>query len=89
MVAECVIPNLNDETTQEYLNRPYHKRFIAWCNPKTGHWSGWTNLGCKYAITNNKVKGSFQHVIYNHKKRLSSVVNNNNNPLAYLDNFNA
>lgn len=88
MVTEYVIPNLNDTTTQEYLNRPYHRRFIAWCNPKTGHWSGWTNLGCRYAITNSKVKDSFQHVIYNHKKRLSSVVNNNN-PLAYLDNFNA
>lgn len=88
IVAECVIPYLNDTTANEYLSKPHHKHFVAWCNPKTGQWSGWTNLGCRYAIINNNVKKSFQHVIYNHKKRLASVVKKNN-PLDYLDNFNA
>ncbi|WP_233247051.1 hypothetical protein [Prevotella sp. oral taxon 376] len=88
MVAECVIPVLNDTTASEYTNKPYHRHFVAWYNPKSGCWSGWVNLGCKYTIIDNKVSRSFQHVIYNHKKRLSHKVEKPN-PLAYLDNFNA
>lgn len=74
IVAECVIPELNDVTARAWMERHPNRRFYAWHNIRSGGWTGWVGYGCIYAITDRRVSESFKHVIWNHKTRLSGIV---------------
>lgn len=64
IVAECVIPELNDITEAEYrMNRP-NDVFCVWHNPVNGGWSAWKVYGYVYSIISAKVQRLFRHVIY-------------------------
>jgi DNA-binding MarR family transcriptional regulator len=67
IVAECVIPVLNEKTENEY--RKNHKRnFTVWHSVEHGTWSGWWILGRGYSILKREVSESFKNVIYNYKR---------------------
>lgn len=67
IVAECVIPVLNENTESEY--RKNHKRnFSVWHSAEHGTWSGWWILGRGYSILKREVSESFKNVIYNYKR---------------------
>ena len=70
-VFKCVIPTLNEETAEEYIKR-FGNNFFAYLS-KYG-WQGWKKIGCTYSIISRQVKESFKHVIWNHKKRCSTLI---------------
>lgn len=67
IVAECVIPVLNEKTENEYRKNHRHK-FVVWHNASNGGWSGWWILGRGYSILKREVSESFKNVIYNYKR---------------------
>ena len=67
IVAECVIPELNDATEREWYEKHPKQRFLAWHDPKYGGWSGWIMLGSVYSIIKREDSDAFQHVIYNYR----------------------
>lgn len=66
MVAECVIPALNDDTAQSFMKAHPGKGFFALHDTAHGGWSGWTMYGYAYSICNRKDSDAFQHVIWNY-----------------------
>lgn len=69
IVAECVIPVLNESTEREWYDSHPGQGFLAWHDTKHGCWSGWLMFGSIYSIINRKDSDAFQHVIYNYKFR--------------------
>ena len=67
IVAECVIPVLNDTTEREWYEKHPKQKFLAWHDPKNGGWSGWIMLGSVYSIIKREDSDAFQHVIYNYR----------------------
>ena len=67
IVAECVIPVLNDTTEREWFAKHPQKGFAVWHDVKNGGWSGWLMHGCVYSIIKRNDSDAFQHVIYNYK----------------------
>jgi DNA-binding MarR family transcriptional regulator len=67
IVAECVIPVLNEKTENEY-RKNHSRKFVVWHNASNGGWSGWWILGRGYSILKREVSESFKNVIYNYKR---------------------
>ena len=72
IVAECVIPILNEVTESEYRKKR-NRKFVVWHSAEYGTWSGWWILGRGYSILNRKVSESFKNVIYNYKRTAEVV----------------
>lgn len=74
-VAECVIPELNDETDRLYREKHPNSRFVAFHNETYGGWSGWVFVGCEYSIIRRDISDRFKNVIYNfwHKSMKKNV----------------
>lgn len=66
MVAECVIPVLNDETERSYREAKPNNKFFVLHDKAHGGWSGWVMYGYAYSICNRKDSDAFQHVIWNY-----------------------
>lgn len=79
-VAKMVISRVNEFTVSEWRRLTGLKRFIL--NPKDG--SGWIVKPCSYSILNRSVTDSFQHVIYDHKARISAVNVSQDDPFARM-----
>lgn len=71
IVAECVIPELNDETEAEYRTFRPNGRLCIWHNPVSGGWSAWKVYGYVYSIISAKVQRLFRHVIYTFRYKSS------------------
>lgn len=72
IVAERVVPVLNDITAREWMERNPGRTLHAW-HCRYG-WSGWLCYGRIYDIVDRRVSESFKHVIWNHKERISNIV---------------
>lgn len=76
MVAECVVPVLNDETARQWSEKhPKGGQFFMFDNPATGCLQGWKTLGRAYYLKGRNADAEnkkFKHVIYSHKKRIST-----------------
>ncbi len=76
IVAECVIPVLNEVTARQWYERhPNKGHFFVFDNPSTGCLQGWQTLGRAYFLmgeNGEKVDKRFLHVIYSHKQRIST-----------------
>ena len=68
IVAECVIPVLNETTEREWYKKHPKQKFIAWHDLEHGGWSAWIMFGSVYSIINRKDSDAFQHVIYNYRR---------------------
>jgi hypothetical protein len=68
IVAECVIPHLNENTEREWRAKHPKKGFVALHNVKRGGWSGWVIYGNAYTITNRRDSDAFRNVIYNYER---------------------
>ena len=66
MVAECVIPTLNEYTEKAYRAEHPNTKFFVWHDTKQGGWSAWVMYGYSYTISNRKDSDAFQHVIWNY-----------------------
>ena len=73
IVAECVIPELNAESANAYMQQNPNQRFFAWHNATNGHWSGWVVYGYAYSITSRETTNRLNHVIYNYRYPMQSV----------------
>lgn len=67
IVAECIIPELNESTLAEYLRIHPNESYQVWHNPTNGGWSAWKTFGFVYAITSERIKRLFKHVIYTYR----------------------
>lgn len=66
MVAECVIPVLNETTQKAWRAKHPKRQFYVWHSTEYGGWSGWVMYGYAYSISNRKDSDLFQHVIWNY-----------------------
>lgn len=66
MVAECIIPILNNDTELAWREANPNKKFYVWHDTKHGGWSAWVMYGYSYAINNRKDSDAFRHVIWNY-----------------------
>lgn len=73
IVAECVIPVLNDKTASDYYKN-HLTPFIPYHDKENGGWSGWVMRGRAYSILKRDISESFKHVIYNYKRRTKAVL---------------
>lgn len=88
IVAECAIPNLNDVTLKEWMDKNPDKAIHAWHDVENGGWSGWAYYGCMYSITDRNIEESFKHVIWNHAKRVDAkktLSKKSQSGLSYID----
>lgn len=69
IVAECVIPHLNADTERDWMDAHPGKGFFSWHSVEYGGWSGWQHHGTIYTILQRNISDSFQHVIYNYRRR--------------------
>ncbi len=88
IVAECVLPFYTSDKANEWITSHPQQRLYVWYSEKYRQFTAWITHGRIYSLDDGTFDRSFRNVIYNHKKRLSAI-NNNCNPLSYLDNFNA
>lgn len=79
IVAECSIPELNDVTAREWMEKNPEKKFFAWHDVDHGGWSGWVYYGCIYSIIDRQVSESFKHVIWTYRHGDSKSTDNFNN----------
>lgn len=68
IVAECVIPELNETTEREWYASHPKQRLAALHDAKNGGWSGWIMFGFAYSIINRNDSDAFQHVIHNYRR---------------------
>lgn len=73
VIAECVVPVLNDVTGEEY-KRTSDSNFVAYHDCKHGGWSGWHIYGKRYTIEKREVSDSFKNVIYNYIRKAKGGV---------------
>ena len=73
IVAECVLPYYTSEKAGEWMVRHPNQKLHVWYSEKYHQFSAWINFGRKYSVTDRKLEDSFQHVIYNHAKRISTT----------------
>lgn len=71
IVAECVIPELNDDTEDAYRLTHPKGRFSVWHNNKNGGWSAWVVYGYAYSLLAKAATFDFKHVIYNYRHTIS------------------
>jgi len=69
IVAECVIPELNDSSEREWRRQHPNKGFFAWHSIEYGNWSGWQHHGTIYSLCRRKDSECFRHVIYNYRRK--------------------
>lgn len=72
IVAECVIPVLNDDTASDYYKN-HLIPFVPYHDEENGGWSGLVICGRAYSILRRDISESFKHVIYNYKRQAKVV----------------
>lgn len=75
IVAECVLPYYTSEKAEEWMRAHPNQKLHVWYSEKYHQYSAWITLGRMYSIKDRKLEDSFQHVIYNHSKRISTIYN--------------
>ena len=70
IVAECVINDLDSKSESDWYKSHPNQKFAVWHN-SYGGWSGWVVYGYVYSVLSVDDAKSFQHIILNHKGRIT------------------
>lgn len=73
IVAECVLPYYTVEKAAEWMKAHPGQVLQVWYSEKHHQYTAWITYGRKYSVTDGELSNSYQHVIYNHRKRIHTI----------------